>query len=117
MTELKIHVGDHLDDMGQRFVDAWHRAERGEDISERHLSFDGFETLTRVLTPKRLELLRHLHRQPAASVAALARALGRDYKRVHTDIEALAVAGLLERRDGDTGWAAPYDTIQTTIAL
>ncbi len=24
-----------LEDMGQRFVDAWHRAERGEAVSER----------------------------------------------------------------------------------
>ena len=27
--ELRVHIGDNLDDMGRRFVDAWHRAERG----------------------------------------------------------------------------------------
>jgi predicted transcriptional regulator len=117
MTELKIHVGDTLENMGQRFADAWHRAERGEAVSERHLSFDSFETLTRILTPKRLELLRHIHRNPTSSVAALARAIGRDYKRVHEDVGALAEAGLIEHDEGGGGLIAPYDAIQTTIAL
>ena len=27
--ELQVHIGDSLDGMGHRFVDAWHRAERG----------------------------------------------------------------------------------------
>jgi hypothetical protein len=47
MSELKIHVHDTLDDMGARFADAWRRAERGETVQERHLSFDSFETLAR----------------------------------------------------------------------
>lgn len=117
MAELQVHVGDTAQDFASRFADAWHRTERGEPVNERHLSFDRFETLARVLTAKRLELLRHLHRQPAASVNALAKALGRDYRRVHEDIEALAGAGLVDREDGGTGLTAPYDVIATRIAL
>lgn len=117
MDDLKIHVGDTAEDMGRRFVDAWHRAERGETVDERHLSFDRFETLVRVLTPKRLELLRHLHRNPAVSVNALARAVGRDYRRVHEDVQALTEAGLVERDEDGTGLSAPYDAIETRIAL
>ncbi len=117
MTDLKIHVGEDRAAVGVRFVDAWRRAEQGEAVSERHLSFDTFETMTRVLTPKRLELLRRLHRRPMASVAALSREVGRDYKRVHEDVEALASAGLIERGENGTALTAPYDTIQTTIAL
>ena len=117
MRELKIHVGETRDAMAARFIEAWHRAEHGETTSERHLSFDSFETMTRVLTPKRLELLRHLHRQPSASVAALSRAVQRDYKRVHEDVEALATAGLIERASDGTALFAPYETIQTTIAM
>ena len=116
-TDLKVHVGDTADDMGRRFTDAWHRAERGEQVNERHLSFDSFETLARVLTPKRLELLRYLHRTPAASINALAKAVGRDYRRVHEDVEALAEAGLVDRESGGTGLSAPYDAIETRIAL
>jgi predicted transcriptional regulator len=84
-------------------------------VDERHLSFESWEGLSRVLTTKRLELLRHLRRHPAASVAALARAIGRDYKRVHEDVEALAESGLLTRdeRSLRTG----YDEIRATIAV
>jgi len=117
MSEMKIHVGDSLDDMGRRFVEAWRRAEKGDVAPERHLSFDSFETLTRVLTPKRLQLLRQLHGRPSASVAALARQIGRDYKRVHEDVEALSAAGLIERGQSGATLVAPYDAIQTTIAL
>ena len=52
MADLKVHVGDTAEDMGRRFSDAWRRAERGEAVSERHLSFDSFETLARILTPR-----------------------------------------------------------------
>jgi predicted transcriptional regulator len=64
--------------MARRFIDAWHRAERGEAVEEHHLSFESWAGLTSVLTPKRLELLRHLRRHPAVSIAELARTLGRD---------------------------------------
>ena len=117
MSDLQIHVGESRDAMGARFIDAWHRAERVEMVGEHHLSFDSFETMTRVLTPKRLALLRHLHRQPSASVAALSRAVKRDYKRVHEDVEALAMAGLIERAIDGTALSARYETIKTTIAM
>lgn len=93
------------------------RAEAGEDVSEDHLTFDSFETLARLLTPKRLELLRTLHRHPAASVRALAQQLGRDYRRVHEDVGALAAAGLIDRDDRGTALSAPYDGIEARIAF
>jgi hypothetical protein len=33
---VKVHVGT-VKDMGQRFVSAWHRLERGEKVRERRL--------------------------------------------------------------------------------
>lgn len=119
-TEVKVHVGDTLTEMGDRFVEAWHRAESGqltEARPEYHLSFESFATLASVMTSKRLELLREVHRRPARSVRALAQALGRDYRRVHDDVEALSSAGLLDR--GPDGLRAEYDTvrIETRIAL
>ena len=115
--ELQVHIGETIDDMGRRFVDAWHRAERAEltvEDAERHV---GFETFAQVMTPKRLDLLRHVHRHPARSIRALAAALGRDYRRVHADVEALAGAGLLDR--DEHGLRADYRTVkmETTIAL
>ena len=61
MTQcLDIHVDESAEAMAQRFIDAWHRAERGEAVKEHHVSFESWQGLARVLTPTRLELLHHL---------------------------------------------------------
>src|ERR1017187_1363122 len=106
--QVQIHVGESLERVGTRFIDAWHRMERGEDVNEKHVSFADWETMVRVLSPKRLELLRHVHQHPAKNVRALAQALGRDYRRVHDDVEALTTAGLLDR--DKEGVRAEYDS-------
>lgn len=116
MTELKIHIGGGPEAMGRRFVSAWRRAEAGERVDERHLTFATLEDAAKVLTPKRLELLRAIHRRPAASVRALAEALGRDYKNVHGDVRALTDAGLLDRDDLG-GLSADYDAIAVEMAI
>ena len=113
--EIEFHVEDDTVAAGARFIDAWRRASRGERVDERHLSFESWEGLRKVLTTKRLELLRHLRRHPAGSVAVLARALGRDYKRVHEDVEALAASGLLAR--DQLGLRTEYDEIRTSIPV
>ena len=78
-------------------------------------SINIFRLRSRVLTVKRLDLLRHVHRQPAMSVRALAKALGRDYSNVHADVQALNAAGLLDV--AENGVRADYDTIDTKIAI
>ncbi len=115
---VRVHVGDTLEEVGQRFVDAWHRAERGEltpETAEVHVGFESFETMVRVLSPKRLELLRHVHKHPARSIRALAQALGRDYHRVHEDVEALEAAGLLDR--DKEGVRAEYDAFDVRMRV
>ena len=103
--KVRIHVED-LKASGQRFVEAWRRAERGDPVHEEHLSFERLEGLLATLSPKRIELVRFVRRKPNLSIAALARELGRDYKRVHNDVRALQAAGLLE--EDETGLHAPY---------
>ena len=115
--KVEIHVGDSLEEIGAWATDAWHRMECSEEVNEKHISFENWETMIRVLSPKRLELLRHVHQQPAKNIRTLAHALGRDYRRVHQDVEALESAGLLER-DKD-GLRAEYDAfdVRMTVAL
>jgi predicted transcriptional regulator len=116
MSDVIITVGGALEDEAARsFVDAWHRAERGETLHERHLAFESWDTLARVLTGKRMELLRYVRRNTVTSVRALAKALGRDYSNVHADVQALKAAGLLDPNGG--GLKADYDAIQTRIAI
>ena len=84
MSDIKVTVGGPIEeDAARGFVDAWHRAERGESFRERHLAFESW------VTGKRMELLRHVRRHKVASIRALAKALGRDYSNVHADVQAL----------------------------
>jgi len=116
MNDVKITVGGAMkDEASRRFVDAWHRAKRGDTFQERHLAFESWDALVRVLTAKRMELLRYVHRHKVTSVRALAKALGRDYSNVHADVQALTAAGLLDATDG--GVRADYDAIETRIAI
>ena len=111
--KLEVHVGGDLERTRRRFTDAWHRLEKGERIRERHLSFESLEALLSLLTPKRWELLKYVHRRPVPSIRALSLALQRDYRRVHDDVEALAEAGLLQR-DGRSV-RADYDGIESSF--
>jgi predicted transcriptional regulator len=116
MSNVKITVGSAMEnDASRRLIDAWHRAESGETFHERHLAFESWDALTRVLTGKRMELLRYVRRHKVASVRALAKALGRDYSNVHADVQALTAAGLLDAGDGSL--RADYDAIETKIAI
>ena len=65
------------------------------------------------MTDKRHELLRYLRANPTRGIRALARALDRDYKRVHGDVRALTAVGLMTE-DGGT-LRADYDEIRATI--
>jgi predicted transcriptional regulator len=117
-SSAKGHIGTTLREDVRRGADAWKRAECGEHVREDNVSFENWQALFNVLTPKRYELLRHVHHHPEQSIRALARALGRDYKRVHEDVKALSEAGLLEQ-DGN-GIRADYEAIElpmTRIAL
>jgi predicted transcriptional regulator len=100
MTETKIMVGGSLEEDASAFLDAWRRAERGENVNESVLAFETWEALASVMTGERYRLLRHVHAHPEPSVSALARALGRQYRRVHADVAALEHAGLLDRSKG-----------------
>jgi predicted transcriptional regulator len=116
MSGVKITVGGNVEEeASRRFVDAWHRAERGKEFQERHLAFENWDTLVRVLTGKRMELLRYVRHHHVASIRALAKALGRDYSNVHADVQALIEAGLLDTSKG--GVRADYDAIETRIAI
>jgi predicted transcriptional regulator len=112
--EIDIHV-ENLAASGRRFVRAWRRAERGDPVREEHLSFESLEGLMATLSPKRIELVRLVRRRPNLSIAALARALGRDYKRVHGDVRALTTAGLLEH--GTAGLRAPFAGAEARLSF
>jgi predicted transcriptional regulator len=111
---MRIHVGG-VADMGERFSDAWKRAGAGKRVDETHVTFLDMQTLLEALSPRRLALLKHVHRHGAESVKDLADQLERDYKNVHQDVAVLENAGLLIR-DGRK-LAAPWDELQASVSL
>jgi predicted transcriptional regulator len=113
--QVQVHVGETLEDVGARAIDAWHRMERDEAVNEKHVSFETWETMVRILSPRRLELLRHVHQNPARNIRVLAQALHRDYRRVHEDVAALQAAGLLDR--DEEGVRAGYDAFDVRMRV
>ena len=67
---------------------------------KRVIAFESWDGLSKIMTGERFRLLRHLHGHPQPSISALARALGRQYSRVHADVSALEAAGLVARNGG-----------------
>jgi predicted transcriptional regulator len=101
-SEIKIGIGNE-EETAQEFVEVWRRTERGTppEVPMEHLFFSDLETLLRTLTSQRLALLKTLYAVGPVSIRALAKALERDYKNVHADVQALQHVGLITRqRDG-----------------
>ncbi|MBB4268318.1 hypothetical protein [Roseospira visakhapatnamensis] len=111
---VNVHVGG-LEDMGRRFIDAWHLAERGEEVDETHVTVHDLPALLAALTPKRLDLLRYVRHHEVRTVKALATDLRRDYKNVHKDVEELTRLGLLTRTAGQV--VAPYGEVEARFVL
>jgi predicted transcriptional regulator len=109
--DIRVHVGDSLRDLNRRVLADVARFERGESVELHHPSFKHGQALFNVPTPKRYALLQHVHKQPEQCIRPLARARGRDYKRVHEDVKALSEAGLL--RWDDAGIGADYLAISS----
>ena len=93
----------------KRFSRAWKGASAGKAL-DATIGIGSIAELTALLSPKRMELLRHVAQNPGLSIRALAGALRRDYKNVHTDVSELEVRHLLERDDAGL-IRAPYDEL------
>lgn len=93
----------------KRFSRAWKSASSGK-VTDATIGLGSIAELTALLSPKRMELLRHVAQSPGLSIRGLAQALGRDYKNVHTDVSDLEARHLLERDDAGLV-TAPYDEL------
>ena len=113
--EVKLQVGGGVAEDMAAFARAWKRIEAGDRREERILSFESWEGLASVLTGERYRLLRQLHRHPERSVNALAKSLGRQYRRVHEDVTVLERAGLIDRSQGDVRTTA--DKLSAVVTL
>jgi predicted transcriptional regulator len=104
------------------------RLERGEGDplwTQDTLYFTSLEELRQVLTDKRLELLRLIHKERPGSIKELATRVGRDFKNVNADVHLLARLGFLDlaeekagpQRRGRKPPRVPYTTVSVEISL
>ncbi|MBL0141220.1 MAG: hypothetical protein IPP91_03940 [Betaproteobacteria bacterium] len=108
MKKLYVEVMSSEDAL-KRFARAWKKASAGAAV-EATIGLGSIAELTALLSPRRMELLRHAAQNPGLSIRGLAQALGRDYKNVHTDVSELEAKHLLERDDAGLV-RTPYDEI------
>jgi len=100
-----------LDEVKRRSRNAFKGKKQGS-----YISFATPELLFRLLTAKRLELIRALTGAGPATIREAARRVGRDVKAVHGDVHALLKAGVL-RRTTDGLIVFPYDAIRVDVML
>ena len=113
-NKINVNVGS-LADMGQRFTSAWNRAASGKKFNETNVTFLNVQTMLEALSPRRLDLLRHLRQQGAESIKELSEDLRRDYKNVYQDVIVLETAGLLVRQGRKI--STPWDELHAHVSL
>lgn len=79
------------------------------------ISFASVELLWKVITPKRLDILRALAGEETLSIRELARRVGRDVKAVHGDVHGLIDAGIVEQ--APLGVRFGYDAVHVDFTL
>jgi predicted transcriptional regulator len=105
------------------FRATWKAVAAGKKVTPRKGTyFTSLEAARKVLTPKRLQLLRVIRQNRPGSIYQLARLVDRDFKNVHTDIQALASYGLLSLMKPQAGRRAaiprvPFSAIEFRIAV
>lgn len=115
MTTLKVKI-ESLEDTLSDVAAAWKNAEAGGPFGrDATLAFGSWETMHRVLAPKRLEIVRAMTGQGLLSVREIARRVRRDFKGVHTDIDLLWRNGVIDK--SEQGVIFPYDRIHVEFEI
>jgi predicted transcriptional regulator len=102
-----------LDDSLERFRKTW---KTGKAERAARINFATPELLWQVLTAKRWEILKAMCGQGPLSIREIARLVGRDVKAVHGDVQALTLAGVLDKTEaGRTIF--PYQAVHVDFML
>ena len=102
-------IDSTLDD----FASAWTTGKGG---ASAHVGFETWELMHKVLSPKRLEIIRAMTGTGPLSIREIARRVGRDFKGVHTDTTVLVEAGVVDK-DGQGKLIFPYEKIHVDFEI
>jgi predicted transcriptional regulator len=100
-----------VEQAGERFENAFRGEAQGSFIS-----FVSLDLLWKVLSPKRLALVRAMTGVGPITIREAARRVKRDVKAVHGDVQALLKAGVLDRT-GEGRIVFPYDAIHVDFMI
>ena len=120
MSTLKVTVGER-DRLDQRTRSRIKAAQEGEDLDDAQpvLNFGSYAELSRLLSPKNLELLETIFEHDPESIRETAELVGRDYKQVHRNLSELEDIGVIEFEGGGSGQARKpklaYDGLEIDI--
>jgi len=74
------------------------KAGKKEEEAVERVFFESIDAANRLLTPKRVELLRLLHDEGPMNTHELAKRLSRDYKNVRLDVLGLHEVGIIAKK-------------------
>ncbi|WP_435118856.1 transcriptional regulator [Halolamina sp. C58] len=120
MPTLKVTVGER-DRLDQRTRSRIETAQEGEALDDAQpvLNFDSYAELSRLLSPKNLELLEAISEHEPESIREAADLVNRDYKQVHRNLTELEDIGVIEFSGGGSGQAKipmlTYDGLEIDI--
>ena len=120
MPTLKVTVGerDRLDKRTRSRIKA---AQEGKelDAAQPVLNFGSYAELSRLLSPKNLQLLEVISEYEPESIRETAELVDRDYKQVHRNLSELEDIGVIEFEGGGSGQAKKplltYDGLEIDI--
>ncbi|WP_128477798.1 HVO_A0114 family putative DNA-binding protein [Halorussus pelagicus] len=103
----------------ERALESAREFDRGEENGPRVLSFEDPERIQRLLTPRRLELLRSVMENSPGSIRQLSDRLDRNVSDVHDDVTLLEEYGIMELEQNGRAKCpvVPYDEIEIEVTL
>ena len=107
-----------FEDHKESVLDRAERWEQGEEVPHV-VNFQDASRLQRILTPRRLDVVRSLMGAPAESMRDLADRLDRDVRQVHDDLQLLNEYRIVHFREegGAKKPYVPYDTVTIEVEL
>jgi predicted transcriptional regulator len=95
------------------FATAW---KTGKGGGPAQIGFETWQLMHKVLSPKRLEIIRVMAGAGPLSIREIARRLGRDFKGVHSDATLLLKAGVIDKAESGK-LVFPYDKIHVDFEI
>lgn len=97
---VKIIIADDETVMKETIYAVEHRIPQKED---NIIYIESLEVARKILTPQRLKMLGIIKRGKPASLYALAKLMGKDFRAIHRDVGIMSNFGLIQKESKKTG--------------